>query len=102
MNYLIKTLIDLKNKENLDVFCNDILHEINELFVIYPPTNLKENIPNLEDLDKIYKILRVLTDISVKGNGNHVRTFLENVKKSQNRIKYCDIYLHYLENIINN
>jgi hypothetical protein len=79
-----------------------MLHEINELFVVYPPTNLKEDVPNLDDLDKIYKLLRILTDISINGNVNHVRLFLENANRSQNRIKYCEIYLHYLENIINN
>jgi hypothetical protein len=78
-----------------------MLHVINELFVVYPLTNLKEDVPNLDDLDKIYKLLRMLTDISINGNVNHVRLFLENAKRSQNRIKYCEIYLHYLENIIN-
>jgi len=68
---------------------------------MYSPTNLNPSIPNLEDLDKIYKLLRLLTDEALIGSQNiaMAKTFLENAKKFDSQ-KYCSLYLLYVENII--
>ena len=69
---------------------------------MYSPINLNENCPNLEDLDKIYKLLRLLTDEIIKGNQNFgiAKNYLDSAKKSD-PCKYCEIFLQYLESIIN-
>lgn len=69
---------------------------------MYSPANLNPNVPNLEDLDKVYKLLRLLTDEAINGSQNLVmaKLFLDNAKKSDPN-KYCPIFLQYLENIIN-
>ena len=89
----------IKIKGNVDTI--EILSEINELFIMYSPSNLSEDVPNLEDLDKIYNLLRLLTDEIIKGNQNFVaKGYLDTARKSDPS-KYCDIFLHYLESLIN-
>jgi hypothetical protein len=61
---------------------------------------LKEGIPNLLDLDKIYKLLKLITDVSIEGNSEEAKLFIINSKKAKG--KSCDIFLNYLENIIKN
>lgn len=70
---------------------------------MYSPANLNPNVPNLEDLDKIYKLLRLLTDDAINGSQNLAlaKSFLDNAKKSDST-KFCSIFLQYLENIIHN
>ncbi len=69
---------------------------------MYSPANLNPNVLNLEDLDKVYKLLRLLTDDAVSGPQNlaMAKLFLDNAKKSDSN-KHCSIYLQYLENIMN-
>lgn len=101
ISYLLK--INLENKIMMDstVSTVEILSEINDLFLMHSPANLSENIPNLEDLDKIYKLLRLLTDDVIKGPQNFVlaKSFLDQAKKSD-QSRYCAIFIHYLESII--
>ncbi len=101
ISYLLKISLENKIKLQGNVNTLEILSEINELFIMYSPINLNENCPNLEDLDKIYKLLRLLTDEIIKGNQNFgiAKSYLDTAKKSD-PIKYCDIFLQYLESII--
>ncbi len=102
INYLFKTSLENKIKMQGNVNSYEILNEINELFIMYSPANLNENCPNLEDLDKVYKLLKLLTDEIIKGNNNFsvAKNYLDTARKSD-PYKYCDIFLQYLENIIN-
>jgi hypothetical protein len=101
ISFLIKLCLDNKIKSNSELKCFDILHEINELFVCFPPTNLKEGEPNLDLLDKIYRQLRILTDVSVQADVQQAKLFYENSKK-RNKAVYCNEYMQYLLSIINN
>ena len=101
ISYLMKTCIEMKINSNFEFNSLDILHEINELFVYFPPTNLREGVPNLEFLDKIYKQLRLLTDQCVRSNTHQAKQFIDNSKK-RNKSSYCVQYIYYLESIINN
>lgn len=98
----MKINLENKIKQNASLNTFEILSEINELFIMYSPANLNPNIPNLEDLDKVYKLLRLLTDDAIDGQQNLAmgKLFLENAKKSDAN-KYCSIFLQYLENIMN-
>lgn len=105
ISYLIKLCLDNKSKYNpefnMELRCYDILHEINELFVTYPPSGLKEGVPNLDLLDKIYRQLRILTDVSINSDLVQAKLFIENSKK-RNKTNYCQDYMQYLISIINN
>jgi hypothetical protein len=105
ISYLIKLCLDNKTKYNpefnLELRCYDILHEINELFVTYPPSSLREGVPNLDLLDKIYRQLRILTDVSVNSDLAQAKLFFENSKK-RSKTNYCQDYMQYLVSIINN
>ncbi len=103
ISYLLKISLENKIKQQANISTIDILSEINELFLMYSPFNLNPDVPNLEDLDKIYKLLRLLTDDAINGSQNlaMAKTFLDNSKKSDTS-KYCSIFLQYLENIIQN
>lgn len=97
----MKISLESKIKLQANISTIEILSEINELFLMYSPTNLNPSVPNLEDLDKIYKLLRLLTDDAINGTQNLAlaKSFLDNAKKSDSN-KYCSIFLQYLENII--
>lgn len=99
---MFKISLEDKIKQQANVATFDILSEINDLFVGYSPANLNQNIPNLEDLDKIYKLLRLLTDEAINDlkNPSLAKTFLDNAKRSESN-KYCQLYIQYLENTIN-
>ena len=101
INYLLKVRLESKINSQSNISTVDILSEINELFIMYPPSNLAEGIPNLDDLDKIYKLLRLLTDEVIKGHQNFAlaKAFLDNARKSDSK-KFCSIFLQYLESII--
>jgi len=98
----MKTAIEIKKSHAIKIRTYEILQEINDLFISFPPTNLKEGIPNLNDLDKIYKLLKILTDLSVQSSYEEARLFLSNFRKGVYKSQYCEIYLNYLDNIINN
>jgi len=102
INYLLKTSLENKIKLQGNVDTIEVLSEINELFIMNSPGNLNENCPNLEDLDKIYKLLRLLTDEIIKGHQNFgiAKGYLDTARKSDPN-KYCEIFLQYLESIIN-
>jgi hypothetical protein len=97
ITFLIKEMIYYVTNSDKGVHCKDILHEVNELFVIFPPTNLGEGCPDLKELDKIYTLLRKLTDIAVQSDKIEAKAYLDDVKKLQNRIEYCQLYLKYIE-----
>jgi len=97
----MKINIDNSARPNYEIKCYDILHEINELFVSFPPSNLKEGIPNLDLLDKLYRQLRVLTDKSIQADMVQAKMFLENSKK-RSKVVYCTEFMNYLVSIINN
>ncbi len=98
----MKSAIEFKKSHAIKIRTYEVLQEINDLFLSSPPTNLKEGIPNLNDLDKIYKLLKILTDLSVQSSYEEARLFLSNSKKGVYKSQYCEIYLNYLDNIINN
>jgi hypothetical protein len=98
----LKSAIEIKKNQNVKIRTYEILQEVNEMFLTCPPTMLKEGIPNLNDLDKIYKLLKILTDVSVQSSYEETKLFLNNSKKGINKSQYCEIYLNYLDNIINN
>lgn len=102
ISYLFKISLEDKIKQKAAVSTFEIISEINDLFLVYSPANLNPNIPNLEDLDKVYKLLRLLTDEAINDlkDRSLCRTFLENVKRSDSN-KFCNLYMEYLENILN-
>jgi hypothetical protein len=97
LNDFLKQSIIYKRKENIDMSCHEILRELNDLFVVHSPSNLKEGIPNLTDLDEVYKLLRLLTDEIIKEKQKEVKNFVE---ETRNKEKYCKMYMQYLENMI--
>ena len=101
ISYLFKISLEDKIKQQANISTFDILSEINDLFIVYSPANLNPNIPNLEDLDKVYKLLRLLTDEAIKDlkNPSLAKTFLDNAKRSENDT-YCKLYIQYIENSI--
>ena len=97
--YLLKELITYIQQNRKEIKNpSDILHEINELFVLFPPNNLKKGVPNLDTLDKVYILLRGLTDETVKSNEKDAKIFIQNLKKS--KATYCELYCNYLSNIV--
>ena len=100
--YLLKSSIEIKKSGDAKIRTYEILQEINDLFLTCPPTNLREGIPNLNELDKIYKLLKMLTDISVQSGFEEAKLFLSSSKKVNYKSQYCEIYLNYLDNVINN
>jgi hypothetical protein len=98
ITFLIKEMIKFKENTKQRICCKDILHDINELFMIYPPSKLIPDAPDLDVLDKTYKILRELTDIAVVSDPCEAKMYLDEVKGRQGVFQYCQVYLNYIEN----
>lgn len=49
------------------------------------------------ELDEIYKILREVTKMMVKGNKQESKEFCKNIRE-ENR-SYCKLYLDYVESL---
>lgn len=58
--FRILKVIDDEGEDAVRVF--DILIEMHKLFRQYPPENLSEDLPSLEEFDYIYRYLKMLSD----------------------------------------
>lgn len=94
VSYLIKTLIESSRKTDERISSADIIQDIHELFLVFPPTNLKKGIPNFDFLYRIYELLRMLTDLAKDKNMTEAKSVLGNLRNKENS---CQIFLNYLE-----
>lgn len=93
-------IAELRKKINPEFRGYEIISEINELLIDYAPENLNKDSPDLKDLDQIYQLLKVLTNISIKNNIEDAKLFYENLRRETKK-SYNIIYLKYLEDVIN-
>lgn len=102
ISYFFKITLEDKIKQKANISSFDILSEINDLFISHSPANLNQNVPNLDDLDKVYKLLKLLTDevINDLKDPKLAKTFVESTRNSQSNT-YCKLYIQYIENKIN-
>lgn len=117
LNYLIKSIIIIKkeSQNNLNSTNNKavlfdtfvILTNLNDLFYSHSPTNLNENVPNLKDLDTVYKNLKILTDMCIEDSLNASIEFIQISRLCDNNnqrsnIKISKVFVEYVEALIRN
>ena len=95
ISYLFKLILDRKERTLASVSTHIILSEINNLFLLFPPSNLQEGIFNLDLLDKIYRQLRQITDFVVESDQRSCKEFLDSIKIKP-RSEVCIEFIQYL------
>lgn len=90
INFFMKNMLERRNHidSRLDSF--SILKDLNDLFFLFPPSNLSSDVPNLKDLDKVYKLLKVLTDCCVSQDAESSRRFLLQARREDNSRVFVD------------
>jgi hypothetical protein len=101
LSYLLKTSINTKHENNIQIKCNDILTEINDLFIKNPPSNLQKGIPNCQLYLNLYTLLKCLTDDIINDDKENAKCFVNDLKSGKGNKSACNEYVQYLENYIN-
>ena len=88
---LLKVLVTVKSANP-----KEILTEINELFLVTPPSTLTNLTPNASLYQQVFTVLKYLTDELCKINKSEMKEVLENLEKN---IIVCTEYMSYLHKL---
>ena len=91
ISYLLKELLKKMNKEN--IIGREIISEINDLFTVTPPSTLTTATPNALFYQKIFTLLKTITDQIIRSNKNELINIIQYLQ--ENKI-VCEDYIQYL------
>ena len=91
ISYLLKELLKRLNNEN--VSGKEIICEINDLFTVTPPSTLTTATPNALFYQKIFTLLKSITDQIIHNNKNELINIIQYLQ--ENKI-VCEDYIQYL------
>ena len=91
ISYLLKELLKKMNKEN--VIGREIICEINDLFTVTPPSTLTTATPNALFYQKIFTLLKNITDQIIHNNKTELNNIIQYLQ--ENKI-VCEDYIQYL------
>ena len=91
ISYLLKELLKKMNKENVNG--KEIICEINDLFTVTPPSTLTTATPNALFYQKVFTLLKSITDQIIHNNKNELNNIIQYLQ--ENKI-VCEDYIQYL------
>ena len=94
ISYLLKELLKSMNKEN--IIGQEIICEINDLFIVTPPSTLTTATPNALFYQSIFTLLKSITDQIVYQNRDQLEIIITYLQEKK---LVCEDYLQYLKRL---